>query len=70
MTIYCDSQAAISFTKDAKYNSKLKHIKTKYNFIKDILTKKELAIQYIPTRSMELDPLTKVVTRKSVLFTY
>ena len=42
--IYCDSQAVISFSKDAKYHSKSKHIKTTYNFIRDILAKNEVAI--------------------------
>lgn len=30
--ICCDSQTIISFSKDAKYLSKSKHIETKYNF--------------------------------------
>ena len=47
VTIYCDSQAAISFSKDVKYHNKLKHIETKYNFIRDILGKKEVVIRYI-----------------------
>ena len=47
VTVYCDSQAAISFSKDTKYHSKSKHIETKYNFIRDILAKKEVAIQYV-----------------------
>ena len=44
VTIYCDNQTAISFSKDAKYHCKSKHIETKYNFIRDILAKKEVAI--------------------------
>ena len=39
VTVYCDNQAVISFSKDAKYHSKSKHIETKYNFIRDILAK-------------------------------
>ena len=54
VTIYCDSQAAISFSKDAKYHNKSKHIETKYNFIRYILAKKEVAIQYISTYSRYL----------------
>ena len=41
VTNYCNSQAAISFSKGAKYHIKLKHIETKYNFIRDILAKKK-----------------------------
>lgn len=62
--VYRDNQAAIiSFSKDFKYRSKLKQIETKYNFIRDILAKKEVAIQYMSTHSMIIDPLTQVVTR-------
>ena len=42
VTIYYDNQATISFTKDAKYHSKSKHIETKYNFVRDIVAKKEV----------------------------
>ena len=63
VTVYCDSQAAIAYTKDSKYHSKSKHIETKYNFVRDIISKKEVMIQYISTREMVADPLTKAMTR-------
>lgn len=63
VTIYCDSQAAIVYTKDAKYHSKSKHIETKYNFVRDIVTKNGVIIKYISTHEMVADPLTKSVTR-------
>ena len=63
VTVYCDSQATISFSKDANYQSKSKHIETKYNYIRDILAKKEASIQYISTHSMIADPLTKAIAR-------
>ena len=63
VTIYCDSQAAISFTKDAKYHIKSKHIETKYNFVRDIVVKKEVLMQHISTNFMVVDPLTKAMTR-------
>ena len=47
VTVYYDSQDAISFFKDAKYHIKSKYMETKYNFIRDILAKKEVAIQYV-----------------------
>lgn len=40
VTVYCDSKASIAYTKYAKYHSKSKHIGTKYNFIKDIIVRK------------------------------
>ena len=63
VTVYCDSQAAIAYTKDSKYHNKSKHIETKYNFVRDIVSTKEVMIQYISTHEMVADPLTKAVTR-------
>ena len=63
VTIYCDNQATIFFSNNAKYYTKSKHIETKYNFVRDILAKKEVAIQYISTHSMIADALTKTITR-------
>ena len=63
VTIYCDNQAAIAYTKDSKYHNKSKHIETKYNFVRDVIGKKEVIIQYISTHEMVTDPFTKAVTR-------
>ena len=49
ITVYCDNQAAIAFTKDPKYHSRTKHIDTKYNYVKDIVAKREVTVQYIST---------------------
>ena len=62
VTIYCDSQAAIAYTRDPKYHSKTKHIDTRYNFVRDIIGKNEVTVKYISTHSMVADPLTKPIT--------
>jgi hypothetical protein len=38
--VHSDSHATIAYTKDLKYHSKTKHIDTKYNFVRDMVTKK------------------------------
>jgi hypothetical protein len=38
--VHSDSQTSIAYTKDPKYHSKIKHIDTKYNFVRDMVTKK------------------------------
>ncbi|OIT35881.1 retrovirus-related pol polyprotein from transposon tnt 1-94 [Nicotiana attenuata] len=63
MTLYCDSQVAIAYTKDPKYHSKTKHIDIKYNFVRDMVSSGEINLQYIPTRSMIADPCTKAISR-------
>lgn len=49
MTLYCDSQAAIAYTKDLKYHNKTKHIDIKYNFVRDIVANGEINLEHIPT---------------------
>ena len=63
ITVYCDNQATITFTKDPKYYSRTKHIDTKNNYIRDIIAKQEVTVQYISTHQMVADPLTKPIPR-------
>ena len=63
MTINCDSQAAIAFTKDPKYHSCTKHIDLKYNFVRDIIAQEKVRVQYLSTHNMVVDPLTKPIAR-------
>ena len=48
--IYCDSQAAIAYTKDPKFHVKTKHIDIEYNYVKDMVARKDVNVQYIYTR--------------------
>ena len=61
--VNCDSEAAIAYTKDPKFHCKTKHIDTKYNFVKDMVARKEVNMKYISTQEMIADPLTKPVPR-------
>ena len=61
--VNCDSQAAIAYTKDPKYHGKTKHIDIKYNFVKDMVSQKEVHIKYISTHDMVADPFTKPIPR-------
>ena len=63
ITVHCDNQAATAFTKDPKYHSRTKHIDTKNNYIRDIISKQEVTVQYIFTHQMVADPLTKPILR-------
>ena len=61
VTINCDSQDAIAYTKDPKYHGKRKHIDIKYNFVRDMVVQKEVNVKYISTHQMIADPLTKPI---------
>ena len=64
-TIYNDSQAVITYVKDPKYHGKTKHIDTKNNFIRDIITQKEVILKYVPTHEMVVDPFVKSIIRNT-----
>ena len=65
--VNCDNQADITFTKDLKFHCKIKHIDTKYNFIKDMVARREVNMKYISTRDMIAYPLTKPIPREVFL---
>ena len=64
MIVYSDNQATIAYVTDPKYHGRTKHIDTKNNFIRDITTRKEVFIKYIPTREMVADPFTKPIPKE------
>ena len=61
--IFCDSMAAIAYSKDPKYHGKTKHIQMRYHFIRDMVAQKEVIIEHIPTGKMLADPLTKPIPK-------
>lgn len=57
-TVYEDNQSCIKLVKRFEHK-RLKHVDIKYNFIKDIVHKKLLNIEYVSTRDQYADILTK-----------
>ena len=47
--LYCDSMAALAYTKDPKYHGKIKHIQIRYHFVKEMITQNEVVLKHIPT---------------------
>ncbi|XP_070022571.1 secreted RxLR effector protein 161-like [Nicotiana sylvestris] len=61
--VYCDSEAAISSTKDPKFYCKTKYIDIKYNYVRDMIKCKVVNVKYVSTKDMLADPLTKPLSR-------
>ena len=61
--MYSDGQATITYVKDPKYHEKTKHIDTKNNFIRGIITQKDVILKYLPTHEMIGDLFTKFILR-------
>ena len=49
MVVYCDNSCAIDISKNPVQHSKTKHIEIKYHFIRDLIERKIVCLEYIPT---------------------
>ena len=61
VTIFCDNTTALAVAKDPKYHGKTKHIKKRYHYIGDAITKKDVVLKHIFTSNLVVDPLTKPI---------
>ena len=48
MVVYCNNSSAIDIFKNHVQHSKTKHIKIRYHFIKDLVERKIVTLEYIP----------------------
>ena len=49
MVVYCDNSNVIDISKNPIQHSKTKHTEIRYHFIRDLVAKKIVALEYIPT---------------------
>jgi hypothetical protein len=60
--IFCDNQSAISMSKNPVFHGRSKHIELRHNYIRDMVQKKEIYLEYIKTTEQPADVLTKAVS--------
>jgi hypothetical protein len=61
--IYYDNTTTVVVAKDPKYHGKTKHIKMRYHYIREAITKHDMILKHISTNSMIANPLTKPIAR-------
>lgn len=59
--IYEDNQGCISVAQDPKEHKRMKHIDIKYNFLRDIIAKQFIELEYIPSANQLADIMTKAL---------
>ena len=59
--IFCDNQSAISMSKNPVFHGRSKHIELRHNYIRDMVQRKEINLEYIKTTEQPADVLTKAV---------
>jgi hypothetical protein len=57
--IHCDNQSCIKLTENPVFHDRSKHIEMRYHYIRDMIQKKVLSLQYVPTAEQIADIFTK-----------
>ena len=63
MIVYCDNSSPIDIFKNPIQHSKTKHMEIGYNFIRDLVERKIVLLEYIPTERQNADIFTKPLDR-------
>ena len=61
--ILCDNQSCIKMTENPVFHDKSKHIEIRYFYIRDIVQKGAINLQYVSTDEQVADVLTKPLSR-------
>jgi len=57
--IHCDNQAAISRAQNFIYNNKSRHIRRRYNTVKQLLSNEIISIDFVSSKDNLTDQFTK-----------
>ena len=63
MVVYCDNSSAINISKNPVQHSKTKHIDIRYHFIRDLVERKIVVLEYIPIERQNTNIFTKPLDR-------
>ncbi|XP_075670339.1 secreted RxLR effector protein 161-like [Castanea sativa] len=63
MVVYCDNSSTIDISKNLIQHSKTKHIEIRNHFIRDLVERKIVALEYIPTERQNADIFIKPLDR-------
>jgi hypothetical protein len=62
--VHCDNRSCIKLTKNPIFHDRSKHIDMKYHYIRDLVQRKTVNLQYIATSEQVGDILTKPLTSR------
>jgi hypothetical protein len=62
--VHCDNQSYIKLTENPVFHDRSKHIDMRYHYIRDLVQRKTIKLQYIATSEQVADILTKPLTSR------
>ena len=66
--IHCDNQSCIELLENLVFHDRLKHIEMKYHFIRDLVQRGTLKLQYIRIDEQIVDIPTKPLTTSKFVY--
>ena len=60
-TLFCGNMSAIAMTKNPVFHNRTKHIKIRHHFIRELVEKKEIELQFCKTDEQLADMFTKAL---------
>lgn len=67
-TIYCDNQSTIAIVKNHVHHNRTRHIETRHHFIRELVGKGEIKIEYCNTNDQVADLFTKPLLAKKFIY--
>jgi hypothetical protein len=64
--IHCDNHSSVKLSENPMFHDRLKHIGIKYTFIRDMVQRKLVHVQYLPTHEHIADIFTKPLSKKKL----
>ena len=61
--IHCDNQSYVKLSENPVFHDRSKHIEIKYHYIKDMVQRKAVHVQYLPTHEQIADIFTKLLAK-------
>ncbi|KAK1417486.1 hypothetical protein QVD17_26615 [Tagetes erecta] len=66
--IYCDNKSAINLAKNPITDGRTRHIDIKYHFIREMIGKNQIALEFCSTHCQVADVLTKSLSREKFVY--
>jgi hypothetical protein len=64
-TIHCDNQSCVNLSENLMFHVRSKHIEIKYHYIRGMVQRKTIHVQYLPTHEQIIDIFTKPLAKKN-----
>jgi hypothetical protein len=61
--IHCDNQSCVKLSENPVSHDKSKHVEIKFHYIRDMVQRKAVLVQYLPTDEQITDVLTKPLAK-------